>query len=184
MQTASIFTERLELRPLGVETMIALYEGRTADVERSEGISLPADWMKADRWMQSRIRRTRAVPQLDEWGNRLIVRIADRRVVGSAGFHEPPGMHPMETEAPGIVEFGYGVDSAFRRNGYAYEASRGLIDWALARHSVTLFQLSTRLDNVASLGLAAKLGFERHREYDHPQRGREVLLRLRLDKPR
>ena len=58
------------------------------------------------------------------------------------------------------MEIGYRVDPGYRRQGYALEAVRGLMDWAAGR-GVHRFVASIAPDNKASLALAAKLGFER-----------------------
>jgi RimJ/RimL family protein N-acetyltransferase len=180
-----ILTERLELRPMTVPFMQALYEGRLADAARLERVRLPDRWdlARPHWWLKARITRVEAVPGLAAWALRAIVRRTDTQVVGNIGFHEPPGMHPFEQEVPGIVEFGYGVAPEFRRQGYALEAAQGLIGWAHEEHRVRDFQLSIALDNVPSQQLAFKLGFTRHGEYVHPQRGTEYLYRLKVELP-
>lgn len=182
MTNDNIFTERLELRPMTALFMQALYDGRLGEAAALEQVKLPEAWDVAGPhwWLRARITRVTAVPGLAPWANRSIVRRADSQVVGNIGLHEPPGMHPYEQDVPGIVEFGYGVAPAFRRQGYALEAARGLMAWAHEVHTVRDFQLSIALDNVPSLQLAEKLGFTRHGEYVHPQRGTEYLYRLRV----
>ena len=54
---------------------------------------------------------------------RLIVRIADRMAVGSIGCMPP--------DESGASMYGYGVYPEFEGNGYASEAARGMVDWAL-----------------------------------------------------
>ncbi len=182
MASDSIFTARLELRPVSAEFMQALYDGQLVEAAATEHLTLAAGCVPAGPvwWLQARVTRARAVPGLAPWGMRVMVRRQDGLVVGNGGFHEPPGMHPFEPEVPGIVELGYGVAPAFRRQGYAYEAATGLIRWAHETHGVRDFQLAIALDNVPSQQLALKLGFTRHSEYVHPQRGTEYLYRLRV----
>lgn len=47
-------------------------------------------------------------------------------MVAEVGFHGPP-------DGDGWVEIGYRVVAGYRRRGFAEEACRGLLDWALAR---------------------------------------------------
>ena len=53
----------------------------------------------------------------------VIIRRADGKAIGDAGFHGPP-------TPKGEVELGYAVVPVARRQGYAREAVELLIDWA------------------------------------------------------
>lgn len=59
----------------------------------------------------------------------LLLRKADRTVVGAADFKAPPN-------ARGEVEIGYGLGGAHERRGYMTEAVDALCDWALQREDV------------------------------------------------
>lgn len=66
----------------------------------------------------------------------------DRQVsVGRAGFHGPP-------DRTGMVEVGYAVDPAYRRQGYARAALEALLDRAARDPDVTMVRASVRPDNV------------------------------------
>ena len=52
----------------------------------------------------------------------------DRPFAGHFGFHGPPGVNALRRED--AVELGYTVMPEYRRQGYASEAVRVLIDWA------------------------------------------------------
>ena len=109
-----------------------------------------------EHFVQYRLATLRVDPSARPWlGRALIVTEEDgtRRVIGTAGFHSPP-----DTE--GRVEIGYRIDPAYRRQGYAIEAVRGLFDWAAAK-GVHRFVASISPDNDPSLALAAKLGFRK-----------------------
>ena len=183
MTRGTIFTERLELRPVSARFLQALYEGRLADAAGMEHVRLPENWEAGPQWvLRAGASVVTAVPGLAPWGMRIMVRRADNQVVGNIGLHyQPPGMHIFEEDVPGIVEFGYGVAPQFRRQGYAFEAAKGLMDWAITVHGVRDFQLEIALDNVPSQQLAMKLGFTQHGEYVHPFRGKEYLYRLRVE---
>jgi RimJ/RimL family protein N-acetyltransferase len=64
-------------------------------------------------------------------------------VIGDAGFHAPP-------DELGEVSIGFGIVPAARRRGYASEALRALLDWALSRPEVRSVHADTDLVNLAS----------------------------------
>jgi ribosomal-protein-alanine N-acetyltransferase len=72
-------------------------------------------------------------------------------LIGSGGFKGRP--------EDGRVEIGYYVREAHRRRGYATEALRALLPWALAHAEVSDVIAETATDNTASTGLLEKLGF-------------------------
>lgn len=83
-------------------------------------------------------------------GTFLIVRGADRRVVGACGFKNEP--------RAGRVEIGYGVSPACRRQGAAAEAVDALLKLAFAGGATeVLAEVSP--DNLASTNVVRRLGF-------------------------
>jgi RimJ/RimL family protein N-acetyltransferase len=72
--------------------------------------------------------------------------------VGRAGFHGPP-------DQTGMVEVGYAIDPAYRRQGYARAALAVLLARATAEPSVTTVRASVRPDNTASRALVVEFGF-------------------------
>jgi ribosomal-protein-alanine N-acetyltransferase len=147
-----IRTRRLDLQPLPLEAYRLLLDGETARVEELLGITLDGSRL-ADL---APIVRYRA-EQLGEdptdlpWLVHLMVDRERHVVVGDIGFHGPPS-------SEGWVEMGYTVIEPYRRQGFAIEAIRGLVQWASVEPGVTKLRLSISPTNVASLGLAAKLG--------------------------
>ena len=156
-EVPSIQTARLELVSMSVPFLEAL-AGRDIEAASAEiGAAVPR-WLpeQLELFVQYRLATLRVNPAARPWlGRALVLKEADgtRRVIGTVGFHAPP-------DEAGRVEIGYRVDPAYRRQGYALEAVRGLFDWAAAR-GVHRFVASISPDNKASLSLAAKFGFER-----------------------
>jgi RimJ/RimL family protein N-acetyltransferase len=74
-------------------------------------------------------------------------------VVGSAGFLGSPTNE-------GAVELGYGVHSEHRNRGYATEAARALVAWALSHDGVVQVTARSRPANVASIRVLGKAGLE------------------------
>ena len=78
---------------------------------------------------------------------------ATQTVVGDAGFEGPP--------TGGVVEIGYSVTPGRRRRGYASEAARALVGWALAQDGVDTVVAGCAPDNIASVRTLERLGFVR-----------------------
>ena len=66
---------------------------------------------------------------------------------------------------PGF-EVGWGIASEFRGKGYAVEAARASIDWAFATFELDQILHCIDRENVASQGVARRLGAEKQREID------------------
>ncbi|MFN2137681.1 MAG: GNAT family N-acetyltransferase [Candidatus Promineifilaceae bacterium] len=90
-----------------------------------------------------------AIPWHTYW---LIILRESRLAAGLIGFKGTPG-------SEGLVEIGYGVDSAARGQGYATEAVCALSDWALGQPGCRGIFARTRKDNVASIRVLRKSGF-------------------------
>ena len=132
--------------------MQASLDGRIAEAERLLGAALPAVWPDDERRLRRQLQRVLIDPEEAPWLGRAMLFQTDGAYVGGIGFHGKPN-------ELGQVELGYGVEPQFRRQGYASEAAQALIDWARREHGVRRFLLSISPENVASLGVAAKLGF-------------------------
>jgi len=74
-------------------------------------------------------------------------------IIGSIGFINEP-------DESGCVEIGFGIIPSKRRKGYCEEATRALIDWAAAQKKVKVITAQCNLDNVSSINLLTKMGFQ------------------------
>ena len=101
----------------------------------------------------------------------MVVRAIGRPMAGHIGFHGPP-------DVVGRAEMGYTVFPPFRRQGYAMEAAKAMMEWARGRHGVTRFYLSISPENEASLAIAAKLGFRQVGEQIDEEDGLEIVFEL------
>jgi len=100
-----------------------------------------------------------ADPARSPWSVRAMVRRDDRVMVGFVNFHGPPGTNDIE--AADAAELGWTVFPEHRRQGYATETARRLMDWARTEHGVRRFISSTTPTNASSLRVHEKLGFHR-----------------------
>jgi RimJ/RimL family protein N-acetyltransferase len=181
MRPDLIETKRLRLHVFTPEFLRAALDGERARAEVLLGVALPADWPDPDdvHVLRMRLSQLDADPGCGPWLTRGIELAGERRLIGIGGFHAPPGGSWLAEVAPGGVEFGYTIYEPWRRQGFAFEASQGLIEWAAAR-GVTTFVLSISPKNRASRGLARKLGFAKVASWHHELRGLEHVYRLTL----
>ena len=105
-------------------------------------------------------------------------------MVGHFGFHTQPGAEYLEPYSPGAVEFGFTVFPPFRRRGFAREASLAMMQWAGEVHGIRKFVVSICPDNIASLGLAAQLGFVKIGHHIDEVDGWEDIFELRWPRER
>jgi RimJ/RimL family protein N-acetyltransferase len=156
MDVPPIRTARFELVSMSLRFM-RLLVARDLDAAAAEiGATVPPDLPdQLDHFLQFRIADLEVDPAAQPWLGRAIVLTepdGTRRVIGSAGFHTPPG-------ADGRVEVGYRVEPEFRRRGIASEVVRALFDWAAGERGVDRFRAAVAPDNVGSLAIIRGLGF-------------------------
>ncbi|WP_208092317.1 GNAT family N-acetyltransferase [Blastococcus xanthinilyticus] len=145
---------RVELVELSPAALRALADGDLAAAQAAAPVPLTPYLAGAEcRWVW-RIRAEQVVadPASARWVTR-VVRDPERELtVGRAGFHGPP-------DASGMVEVGYSIDPAHRRQGYARAALRALLAWAADEPAVTTVRASVAPANVASRDLVLGAGF-------------------------
>jgi RimJ/RimL family protein N-acetyltransferase len=120
-----------------------------------------------------RLEQLAADPTEQPWLVRAAILRAQRRVIGSAGFHNPPS-------ASGRVEIGYGIVPTRRRQGYAREAIAGLIGWAFATGKARICMASISPGNAPSLALVRSLGFRQVGEQIDEVDGLELVFERAL----
>jgi [ribosomal protein S5]-alanine N-acetyltransferase len=176
-----IRTERLSLRLMSEAFLQACLEKRVIDAEGMLGASLSPVWFEEMGFLALRVEQLRQDPDYQIWGPRAVVLEAEpessRRVIGHIGFHDRPNQD-MRDFVPDGVEFGYTIDPVFRRQGFAFEASLGLIRWAALEQGITRLIVSISPNNVASQRLAAKLGFAKIGQHIDAEDGLEEVFEL------
>jgi RimJ/RimL family protein N-acetyltransferase len=152
---SSIRTARFELVSMSLPFMRLLLARDLVAAAAEIGAAIPPDLRdRLDHFLQFRIADLDADPAAQPWLGRAIVieDLAGRHVIGTVGFHSPPG-------PDGRVEIGYRVEPAYRRRGVATEVVRAMLDWAATTHGVVRFRAATAPDNVASQAVLARFGF-------------------------
>ena len=150
-------SQRLLLVPLTSEVLAALMTGNRADAEDELNARLPPSELVPPLMADALdFFRDIASGGLERaiWGARAYVTASTRDVVGIGGFTGPPD----ERE---FVTLGYSVFPEFQRQGYASEAARALVDWALMQPGVRGVEATISPRNVASERVAAYAGLHR-----------------------
>ena len=133
----------------------AAVEDRTR-LETLLGARVPGDWPASDLrdFLPLYAQQLEADPSLLGWGIWLMVHRTERVVVGDLGFKGKP-------DHAGMVEIGYSVVPAYRRQGYAFEAVQALVGWAFAQPGVSRITAECSPDNAPSIRILEKLGMRR-----------------------
>ena len=107
----------------------------------------------------------RAAPGPDAWTLGFAVAHRDEgTVIGSAGFKGPP-------DEDGVAEIAYGIAPGYQGRGFATEAARALVSFAVERVDVRLIRAHTQPDNGPSGRVLAKSGFQHVGEVMDPEDG-------------
>lgn len=106
-----------------------------------------------------------------EWVTRIIVDVATSESVGLAGFHGAP-------DERGMVEFGYRIDTAKRRRGYARSALKILLATARNDSRVRVIRATVSPDNTPSRALIDQYGFREVGEQWDEEDGLEIILEM------
>jgi ribosomal-protein-alanine N-acetyltransferase len=140
---AHLTTARLRLPLMDAGTMAALVSGRRlpgwAEDFPSEGDVDVAGVLARE-----------GVPSGPDaaFGPRLVVERSTGETIGTVGFFGPP--------RDGAVEIGYGIVPSRQRRGYATEATRALIELALAQPGVSEIVAHAESANAASIRVLEK----------------------------
>ena len=125
--------------------------GRRRPVSSTQGC--PAVWPAADL-LDVLPLQAAALPSDERFGVWVMIERESQSVVGDIGFIGPP-------DEDGSVEVGYSVIPARRRRGYATEAARAIVAWALDEPGVKVVVAGCDRDNAPSIRTLERVGFRR-----------------------
>ena len=152
MVEMELVTPRLKLRTLPAAAAAALPHNRQR-ASRILGATLPASWPQRDL-LDVLPMQAAADPDNERFGVWVMIEQQTNTVVGDVGFVGPPD----ENRA---VEVGYSVVPERRRRGYATEAVRAIVRWALDVPAVSVVVAVCDADNVPSIRTLERIGFVR-----------------------
>lgn len=148
-------TERLTLTACSEKIAKAAYGGKR-QLEVLVGAKIAEKWLEDEgrgllNYYWYMISRDNNLIGYGLW---LIIHRADQVMIGTAGFKGKP-------DENGSIEIGYGIDVAYRRQGYTYEAARALIEWGFAQPNVNQITADCLTTNLGSIRVLEKLGMTR-----------------------
>ena len=160
-------TVRLRLAPWAPAHLLAMIEGEEP-FEVNAGLPL-ADGLRelfvSDVVSAAWVAHLRNASGPDPWTlGFAVVHRDDGCVIGSAAFKGAPDEH-------GVVEIAYGIAPSYEGRGYATEAAKALVAFALERVDVTAIRAHTKPENGASARVLAKNGFQNVGEVEDPEDG-------------
>ncbi len=169
-----LVTERLRLISVSLEAIEAVLDHDRERAEQIVGAAFPRAWPNDDLvalgFPFSR-EALREEPQIRLWGDSLVLLRHEPRIIGSVVFHGWPG--------DGVAEVAYSIEETSRNQGYAIEATRACVDWALAQSGVTAVQATTFPWHLASLGVIRRLGMTQIGTRDHDTLGELLVFERR-----
>lgn len=143
----------------------ALRDGDAATARGHLGLDIPPDFLAAnDVW--TFMSGLRSDPANVGWTMNAIVR--DGVIVGNAGFKGAP--------TDGVVELGYTVLEAHRRQGIAVAATRLLVERGEREPAVSRVIAAINPDNTASIAVVVAAGFDPAPDRIHPRWGRQLIF--------
>jgi len=142
---------RLKLIPLTYELVKAAVT-EPAETGRLLGATVAPGWPGPDyaEVLATKLMAWEQYGAPEDWGG-LVLHKGDNRIIGDAGFHGA-------ADPTGTVEIGYSIAPDYRRQGYASEIARALVDWALARPEVRRVIARIEPENLPSIRVAERLG--------------------------
>lgn len=141
MREIRIETDRLCIVPLSIGKLKLQYENET-----------DCDMKQAYLEMIETIQKT---PDREEWGTYWEITSLIGFPVGGLCFKGAPDEY-------GVVEVGYGINAAYRQRGYATEAVKGIVKWALGQPGITSVCAEIEPDNEISRKVLLNCGFVRN----------------------
>ena len=169
-----LVTERLVLRrsrPEDAETISAYRSD--PDVNRTQGWErTDAESVRAD--IEEMADRTPGQP--GGWVQFSVERREDGRLVGDVGIS------PADDE-PGVLKIGYTISPDVQGHGYATEAVRALVGYAIDTLGAEVVRAYADADNVSSIRVAEKVGMHLIERFEHREEG-EVWSIVRYERRR
>lgn len=151
-----IETERLVLLRTSGDVLRADLEGAAA-LAAALGVAVSSEWPPSSEYDADAIRYMIALLERDpaayDWGFRYIVRKAPTPTVIGAGGYTGPAKD-------GQIEIGYSICPCDRRQGFATETTRALVDNAFRNSDVARVIAHTLPELVSSIGVLEKAGFK------------------------
>jgi len=165
-----IQTERLRLVPVTPAHVAAYFRSRE-ELGSLLGASVPDDWPVCPESMEYWREKLAELDNAAGWAGYIFVHEKNAAVIGDGGFKGPP-------DAGGKVETGYAIVPALRRQGYATEAVKALINWAFSHPEIKYVTAETLPQGKESMRVLEKLGMSYEGTGTDPHEGTVFLWQV------
>ena len=152
-----IETERLLLVPITLPMVEAVFANDRVRAEALAGARLPDAWpgkALVERAFSADLDLIRADPDGRLWGDRLMIAELNER----ERAHRRQRHLPRPPGDDGVAEVGYGVELESQGRGFATEATRACVVWALEQPECAAVTATTYPWHRASLRVIEKIG--------------------------
>ena len=105
----------------------------------------------------------------------LVIAVAEREIIGSAGFHDFPDLN-------GMIEIGFGIVPEKQNMGFGTELLHGMWSEIAKRTDVKILRYTVSPNNEPSLYIIKKLNFELVGEQLDSEDGLELIFELSVEK--
>lgn len=170
-------TPRLLLIPATADHLEAMLRHDDTRLAALLGVLPDVRWLASDLVQEvvpDAGRFLREHPEAAAWWLYFFIEKSGPLLVGVGGFKGAP-------DAAGMVELGYSIAPDHRRQGYATEATHGMLAFAFAHPQVTLVQAQTLPTPSYSTQILERAGFHFDTELTDPDEG--LVWRWQLARP-
>ncbi len=110
------------------------------------------------------------LPQFKKLGfsNNTVIRKSDHKKIGTCGLYKRDGLDN--------VDIGFAFLPEFQKQGYAYEASKKMVEIAFSELNISTINAITTKENIPSQNLIKKLGFTYQKMVKIPNDEVELML--------
>jgi RimJ/RimL family protein N-acetyltransferase len=167
MSAPTIETTNLKLIAHSPQHLLALIEGAApyADCFGFPPANGLRDFFVSKEVSPQWLAQLQAAKVADPWTHGFgVLHVASGEVIGAAGFKGPP-------DPDGAVEIAYGIVSDYNGRGYATEAARALMTYAMNSGCVRRIRAHTLATQNASTRVLTKCSFEFIGEVIDPEDG-------------
>lgn len=146
-------SKRLILEPFTLEIAQAVEEGYYDKVIKA-GYNFGMGWPDEEtlETIPKIIKNIQFAGEPSGFESWMIIRKDNNCIIGDIGFKGMPGEE-------GVIDIGYGIIEAERKKGFAVEAARVLLDWAIEQPAVKQITAKCYTHNFASKKILSRVGF-------------------------
>jgi RimJ/RimL family protein N-acetyltransferase len=159
LTSIKIETARLQIIPLTIAQFLLLLEG-TNQMEQALKLKPSGEYLDADTQEAMKALYEEALKHPDKYWwytNWQIILKSENKAIGSACFMKEPDENHQ-------VEIGYGMNEAYRNQGYMTEAVKAMCEWAFNQPDVKSVIAETNVGSPSSQRVLEKCGMRKYEQ--------------------